>query len=343
MVSLPDVQSSNAQIANTLPAGLVAVFVGATNGIGEAALKEFARSTRSPRAYFIGRSQEAAARITAECRQLNPEGEFTFIKADVSLIRNVDSVCRELQSKEKTINILFLSCGTIRFGEDTSEGLHVMAATGYYARTRFIVNLLPNLKQATGLRRVVSVLAGGHEGPIDVTDFQGKSMSMLKIRGHIVSMTDMALETLAEQAPEVTFINDYPGAVKTGIGREPNTLLTWIMTIVLMVIGPLIYIPIRESGERHLFFATSAKYPPRIRLDAAMEDSAGVPLSEGVEVASGMDGKVGSGVYSIHWSGEHAGPKVVKLLAGLREEGMAQKVWQHTIGEFDRITGSADV
>ncbi|KGO41079.1 Short-chain dehydrogenase/reductase SDR [Penicillium expansum] len=343
MVSLPDVQSSNAQIASTLPAGLVAVFVGATNGIGEAALKEFARSTRSPRAYFVGRSQEAAARITAECRQLNPEGEFEFIKADVSLIKNVDAVCREIQSKEKTINILFLSCGTIRSGEDTSEGLHIMSATGYYARTRFIINLLPNLKQATSLRRVVSVLAGGHDGPIDVSDFQGKKMSMLKIRGHLVSMTDLALETLAKQAPEVTFINDYPGAVKTGIGRESNTFLAWIMNIVLMIIGPLVYIPIRESGERHLFFATSAKYPPRALLNATAEASSGVPLSEGVEVASGTDGKVGSGVYSIHWSGEHAGPKVVKLLAGLREQGMAQKVWQHTVGEFDRITGPADV
>jgi short-subunit dehydrogenase len=117
MVSLPDVQSSNAQIATTLPAGLVAVFIGATNGIGEAALKEFARSARSPRAYFIGRSQEAAARITADCRQLNPDGEFIFIKADLSLIRNVDAVCRELQSKEASINLLFLSCGTIRSGE----------------------------------------------------------------------------------------------------------------------------------------------------------------------------------------------------------------------------------
>jgi hypothetical protein len=159
-------------------------------------------------------------------------------------------------------------------------------------------------------------------------------MSMLKIRGHLVSMTDMALETLAEQAPEVTFINDYPGAVKTGIGRESNTLLAWFMTIVLMIIGPLIYIPIRESGERHLFFATSAKYPPRARSDTAAEASSGVPLSEGVEVASGTDGKIGSGVYSIHWSGEHAGPKVVELLAGLREQGMAQKVWKHTVGSL---------
>jgi short-subunit dehydrogenase len=117
MVSLLDVQSSNAKIPKELPANLVAVFVGATNGIGEAALKEFARSARSPRAYFIGRSQEAAARITAECRQLNPEGDFIFIKADVSLIRNVDDVCRELKNKESTINILFLSCGTVAYGE----------------------------------------------------------------------------------------------------------------------------------------------------------------------------------------------------------------------------------
>ncbi|KAJ5959463.1 Short-chain dehydrogenase/reductase SDR [Penicillium vulpinum] len=342
MVSLPDVQSSNSQIANTLPAGLVAVFVGATSGIGEAALKEFARSARSPRAYFIGRSQEAAAHITAECRQLNPEGEFIFIKADVSLIRNVDVVCREIQSKEKSINILFLSCGTSRFGEDTSEGLHIITATGYYARTRFIINLLPNLKQATSLRRVVSVLAGSQEGPIDVTDFQAKKMSMLNIRGHMVSMTDMTLETLAEQAPEVTFINDYPGPVKTGIGRESNTFLTRLMGIMLIFIGPFIYIPIRESGERHLFFATSAKYPPRIHLDE-VEVSSGVPLSEGVEVASGTDGKVGSGVYSIHWRGEHAGPRVVELLAGLREQGIAKKVWEHTVGEFDRIVGPADV
>ncbi|KAJ5773150.1 hypothetical protein N7457_008046 [Penicillium paradoxum] len=338
MVSLPDIQSSNAQIASTLPAGLVAVFVGATNGIGETALKEFARSARSPRVYFIGRVEEAAARITADCRQLNPEGEFNFIKADISLIRNVDKVCHDLQSKEKTINLLFLSCGTIKSGVDTSEGLHILPATAYYARTRFVSNLLPQLKQATSLRRVVTVVAGGHEGPIDTTDFQFRKLSGLKVRGHLTSMTDMALESLAEQAPEVAFINDYPGTVRSGITREVNRLFTWFLSIVLWVIGPLIYIPTRESGERHLFFATSAKYPPRARLD----DADGVALSEGVEVARGTDGEVGSGVYSIGWTGEDSGPQVVEILAGLRAQGMRQKVWEHTVGEFDRILGSVE-
>ncbi|CAG8934956.1 unnamed protein product [Penicillium salamii] len=331
MVPLTDVQSSNAEIANSLP-GLVAVFVGATNGIGEATLKEFARSTRSPRVYFIGRSEEAAVRIEAESRQLNPGGEFIFMKVDVSLIRNVDEACREIKRKEGSVDLLFLSCGTTRSGEDTVEGLHIMAATAYYARIRFIANLLPLLRKSR-LRRVISVLAGGHEGNIDTSDFQGRNMSMFKLRGHLVSMTDMALEALAEQAPEVSFVNDYPGTVKTGIGRDPNTFLLWFVNFVLLIIGRWVYIPNRESGERHLFFATSAKYPPRAGV------STGASLVGDVGVAEGIDGRVGSGVYSIHWDGEHAGPKVVGLLAGLRAQGMAERIWQHTVAEFRRITG----
>ena len=113
MVSLSEVQSSNSLIPSTLPSGLVAVFVGATNGIGETTLKQFAKHTRKPRVYFIGRSQEAGDRIEAECKASNKDGEFVFIKADVSLIRVVDDICRDIKSKEKDINLLFLSQGTM--------------------------------------------------------------------------------------------------------------------------------------------------------------------------------------------------------------------------------------
>lgn len=114
MVSLTDVQLSNSLIASTLPPGLVALFVGATSGIGETTLKQFAKHTREPRAYFVGRSQDAADRIVAECRLLNPGGEYIFIKADVSLIRVVDEVCEKIKASEKSLNLLFLSAGVAR-------------------------------------------------------------------------------------------------------------------------------------------------------------------------------------------------------------------------------------
>ncbi len=113
MVSLTAVQASNARIPTILPSGLVAVFVGATSGIGEYTLKEFAHLARQPRIYNIGRSQQASDRIAAECKKLNPDAQYTFIQADVSLIRNVDDVCEQIKAKEKTINVLFLSAGTL--------------------------------------------------------------------------------------------------------------------------------------------------------------------------------------------------------------------------------------
>jgi len=113
MVQLTAVESSNANTTSTLPPNLVAVFVGATSGIGEYTLKAFAKHTKHPRVYFVGRSQQAADRIRKECRTSNPEGEFIFINSDVSLINNVDVVCREIQSKEKVINLLCLSQGTL--------------------------------------------------------------------------------------------------------------------------------------------------------------------------------------------------------------------------------------
>lgn len=75
-----------------MPPGLVAVFVGATNGVGETTVRQFAKHVPSPHVYIIGRSQEAGARIVAECKALNPGGEFMFISNDTSLMRNVDEI-----------------------------------------------------------------------------------------------------------------------------------------------------------------------------------------------------------------------------------------------------------
>lgn len=120
MVSLEEVHASNACVASELPSGLIAVFVGATSGIGEYTLKQFAKHARRPRIYFVGRSKEAGERIATECKASNPEGSFTFIRADVSLIRTVDEVCNDIKHKEDVINLLFLSAGVIVKSQGTS-------------------------------------------------------------------------------------------------------------------------------------------------------------------------------------------------------------------------------
>ncbi|KAI9846295.1 MAG: hypothetical protein M1838_001325 [Thelocarpon superellum] len=341
MVSLLAMRASNARLAAALPPGLVAVFAGATNGIGETSMKQFARHTRKPRVYFIGRSQEAGDRIAAECKALNAEGKFVFIKADVSLIRTVDDVCRDIKSKEETINLLFLTQGTLMPGIETSEGLHYAAALPVHSRTRFIVNLLPLLERATDLRRVVSVFTATKEGAINMTDFQGWKLPLMQQRSHASSIVTLSLESLAKKAPTVSFIHHFPGPVKTGIARGTTGPVFAVLKAVSAVIGPFIYIPIVETGERHLFVATSARYPPGTVADK--DAAAGVALEDGVAVARGTNGQVGSGVYSTDAMGESADEKVVQLLAGLRTDGLVEKVWDQIEGEFKRITGSVAI
>ena len=116
MVSFELITSSNNRIRSTLQAGLVVVFVGGTNGVGETTVRQFAKYAAQPRVYIIGRSQEAGDRITAECRALNPDGIFIFLKRETSLMRSVDEICNELASKEEVINLLFLTVGTLQLG-----------------------------------------------------------------------------------------------------------------------------------------------------------------------------------------------------------------------------------
>ncbi|GAB7351909.1 hypothetical protein MBLNU459_g2451t1 [Dothideomycetes sp. NU459] len=345
MVSLKDVQASNSLIPSTLPAGLVAVFVGATNGIGEATLKQFALYTRQPRVYFIGRSQAAGDRIAAECKSLNADGDFIFIKADTSLLRNVDEICLDIKKKETAINLLFLSTGTLDFVSETKEGLLLATSLGYYARTRFIVNLLPLLQRATSLRRVVSVFAGTKEGRMNTDDFMGRTLSaradknqvgLRGARGHAASLASLSLRALAATALGVAFVHDFPGWVKSGIGRDAKGAVMRAACLVAKLVGPLFYIATKESGERHLFCATSARWP----VAKGRDDVSMVPLVGEVGVARGLDGKYGSGMYSIDWDGESAGAEAEEVISRMEKDGIVEKLWAHTEEEFVRITGS---
>jgi hypothetical protein len=208
----------------------------------------------------------------------------------------------------------------------------------YYARLRFIVNLLPLLQHANDLRRVVSVFAGTKEGAVHTNDFQGRHVNMLSPggRGHFSSIMTLALEAIAQKAPNVSFIHNFPGFVKTNLGNDVKgvgfTVLRAVFNAIFPLIRPLIATPLDETGERQVFIATSARFA-----------EGGVPLPNGVAVARGTDGKSGSGVYSITNDAESAPPKVEQLLEKLRKDGTTQKLWLHVEEEFVRITGTASI
>lgn len=74
-------------------------------------------------------------------------------------------------------------------------------------------------------------------------------------------------------------------------------------------------VPLQESGERHLFAATSEMYKPR-----------------GNEEGDVLD----NGAYLLNWDGETTGKKI---LAEYRANGVEGKVWEHTRDVFEKVCG----
>lgn len=264
-------------------------------------------------------------------KSINPSAQPTFLQSDISLLKNVDKVCAEIKAKESKVNLLFMTAGymTTKGRDETAEGLDRKFTLHYYARMRFVTNLLPLLNTAATekgedqppLSRVVSVLDPtvsvrfGGSGKIDWNDISLKNtFSLNKCQFHASLMGDFFLEGLAQRHPQTSFIHAYPSGVATGLFREV-TLARMLMPALKVLLRPFM-VPIQESGERHLFASTSPNYPPKIV--GAKADSA----------VAGSDGAKGSGCYWLNWDGEPF--PVNSKLEHTRNEDAVERVTKHT-------------
>ena len=128
MVNLSDVRKSNSALKTS--SSVVAVFAGGTSGIGEATVKALAANAKDPKVYIIGRNEARASRIIEECVQSCPGGSFTFVKADLSLLKNVDIMCEEIKREETgRLDLLFMSQGYITLEGRKGEGSFLLSSS----------------------------------------------------------------------------------------------------------------------------------------------------------------------------------------------------------------------
>jgi NAD(P)-dependent dehydrogenase (short-subunit alcohol dehydrogenase family) len=124
MVKLATITAVNSAFIEEQP--LTAVFVGATNGIGEFTVRELCKTHGHDgpglRIIIVGRNEEAVQTIIDECKMVCSTVEFHFIQAgDISLLLSVDRVCKAIRdmlerSKTPGIDVLIQSQGKVEFG-----------------------------------------------------------------------------------------------------------------------------------------------------------------------------------------------------------------------------------
>ncbi|KAJ7899735.1 NAD-P-binding protein [Mycena leptocephala] len=256
----------------------VAVFVGATSGVGQGMVEAFARYV-SGRAHIIivGRNEHAAADILASLPKpadgdAEAEGwKHEFVPCDVSLMANARAACANIREKVTRLNFLVMTAGYSSMVNTaiTSEGLDLHLAVRYYHRYVWIQELLPLVKAAASLSqdaKVMSVLGAGRGSPKQPIDLDNLGNTVnpregrfsVAMRSMIASWgyTDAKLAYFASQNPDIAFTHIYPGAVRTpGLRSFADfdgllTPLSWVLNFIV----PLFAVS-QETAAEHMLYA----------------------------------------------------------------------------------------
>ncbi|RFU32966.1 hypothetical protein B7463_g3378, partial [Scytalidium lignicola] len=322
MVSYKEIRASNALI-NDATAPRVAVFVGGTSGIGKLTVRALVATGASVRIYLVGRksSEERMRAFIQELHALNPKAEVIWTEGEIALLAETKRVCETIKSKESCVDLLFLTAGYAPFGtrSETAEGVEITQSLEYYSRMLFILHLLPLLGEAEA-PRVVSVLAGGLEPAaihLDDLDLKKPGNFGMNAQMHYAAMNTTTLEKLANDNPNVTFIHSWPGWVNTGNvrrGSDPNSIIGWLVWLVLEPLISLFSFSDEESGQRHLFLGTSAAFGGR-----------GIPW-QGKPGINSLE-KPADGLFLVNYKCDCT-PNA-KVMPVLREKALG-RIWDHT-------------
>ncbi|KAH7203272.1 hypothetical protein BKA60DRAFT_527227 [Fusarium oxysporum] len=316
------------------PQSFVAVFVGATRGIGLATLKALTRALPNPRFYVIGRSKARFAGELALLNEYNPNAAIQFVEAEVSLIKGIDGVCERIMNLEKHVDLLFMSPGSLAFGGPhyTEEKLDLCFALSFYIRMRLIERLLPMLMQAPH-PRVLSVLAGGHEGPLFTNDGdiglrKKGSYTAPRAVNQVTTLHSLVFMYLVSHYPKLSWLHVHPGWVAT-------TFLSDLLHSagIVGVLAGKIALPVyrfiamseEECGRRQAEYALSGRYPSREMICSAVVD---------VTDQAACYGSC-SGFYRVLSDGSTATDG--KVLGPMEREGWPLKVFEHTQEVFGEI------
>ena len=203
--AVPHAQASNEQFKPTTRP--VALFFGGTSGIGQAMAEQLANQTAGKaQIVILGRNQEAANRIiasfphTPDGTPSDQESKYSFVKVDATSMAQVREVTSKLSKELDKINFIVLSTGFLstKGRDETSEGIDRKLACNFYARFRFIFDLVPLVAKAEekGERTgVMSVLSAGDGGAVNMNDLGlVKTFSLARGLSHAVTFTDATFE-----------------------------------------------------------------------------------------------------------------------------------------------------
>ncbi|CAE6497389.1 unnamed protein product [Rhizoctonia solani] len=218
-----------------------ALFLGGTSGIGQGVAEALAQVTNGNSHIIIcGRNKAAADKIIEGFPKAS-DSTYEFEQCDATLMSNVRNTTASLVGRLPKLNYLVLSPGilTLKGRDETSEGIDKKLALNYYARWKFVYDLIPLLERAKAQgedARVLTILAAGMNGKVDESDLDLKKGYGIKAAADsATAMNDFMVEDFAILHPDMAFIHARPGFVRTPAITEYHWSIKFLMPFVHML------------------------------------------------------------------------------------------------------------
>ena len=147
--------------------GRVFLVTGATDGIGKAAAKEFAR--RGATVTIIGRNKEKTAQVVAELKQASGNQNIDYLLCDLSRMGDVKRVADEFKRKNDRLDVLVNNAGaTFKVPVKSPDGFELTFALNHLAYFQLTTSLLDLIRKTRGARVVSTSSSMQARGKLDL-------------------------------------------------------------------------------------------------------------------------------------------------------------------------------
>lgn len=210
-----------------------AVIAGGNSGIGKAIAEALAK--KGYRVIIHGRDASKTKQAADEIKTRSGNNAVEYISADISVIKGMKELAESVKQKTDSIEVLVLSTGVILSTHIlTADGLETGFAIQYLSRFALTQMLMQELKQ--GRAKIVQVGAPVMKNArIFFGDIALKNnFTMLKAMGQEMFANHLFVQEFAKRNPgnEMVMNIGHVGIAKTGIMRNSNFLLGWIVNLV---------------------------------------------------------------------------------------------------------------
>lgn len=229
----------------------ICVITGANSGIGKQTAIDLAK--KDYQLILICRKSSKSETALAEIKGKSGNNNIRMFYADLSLMKEIRRVAKEVSEKYERIDVLINNAGILKNKREiTSEGIEMNMAVNFLAPYLLSRLLLPKLENS-GSARIINLNSELHrKGKIDFSNFMlGKGYSSSKAYNNSKLANLIISQKLAEElkGKNVTVNSVHPGVIATDALRE---MPKWILRIMKLFTSK-----VEKGAEPSVYLATA--------------------------------------------------------------------------------------